>query len=76
MSAHAFTVYDMIANRALAEEWLDETDRGVGQSGAAGRLARIRGLRVRVLDQKGVAAVDKSELMALVAGLMPTIVNQ
>jgi hemoglobin len=30
----------------------------------------------KALDQKGVAAPDKSELMALVTGLMPTIVNQ
>jgi hemoglobin len=30
----------------------------------------------RALDQKGVGAADKSELMALVVGLMPTIVNQ
>ena len=30
----------------------------------------------KALDQKGVGAKDKSELMALVAGLMPQIVNQ
>lgn len=30
----------------------------------------------KALDAKGVAAADKSELMAVVAGLMPSIVNQ
>jgi hemoglobin len=30
----------------------------------------------KALDAKGVGAADKSELMALVVGLMPTIVNQ
>lgn len=30
----------------------------------------------KALDQKGVAAREKNELMALVQGLMPTIVNQ
>lgn len=30
----------------------------------------------KALDAKGVTAADKSELMAIVAGLMPTIVNQ
>jgi hemoglobin len=30
----------------------------------------------RALDQKGVAAADKSELMAVVQGLMPSIANQ
>jgi hemoglobin len=30
----------------------------------------------KALDAKGVAAADKNELMALVAGLMPSIVNQ
>jgi hemoglobin len=30
----------------------------------------------KALDQKGVGAAEKSELMAVVAGLMPTIVNQ
>lgn len=30
----------------------------------------------KALDQKGVGAADKSELMALVVGLMPQIVNQ
>jgi hemoglobin len=30
----------------------------------------------KALDQKGVGAAEKSELMALVAGLMPQIANQ
>ena len=30
----------------------------------------------KALDQKGVGAAEKSELMALVQGLMPSIVNQ
>ena len=30
----------------------------------------------KALEQKGVGAAEKSELMALVAGLMPQIVNQ
>jgi hemoglobin len=30
----------------------------------------------KALDQKGVGAAEKSELMAVVQGLMPTIVNQ
>jgi hypothetical protein len=30
----------------------------------------------KALDEKGVAAADKSELMALVQGLMPSIANQ
>jgi hemoglobin len=30
----------------------------------------------KALDTKGVAAADKSEVMALVAGLLPEIVNQ
>jgi hemoglobin len=30
----------------------------------------------KALDQKGVAAADKNELMALVQGLMPSIANQ
>jgi hemoglobin len=30
----------------------------------------------KALDEKGVGAADKNELMALVAGLMPSIVNQ
>ena len=30
----------------------------------------------KALDQKGVTAKEKNELMALVQGLMPSIVNQ
>jgi hypothetical protein len=30
----------------------------------------------KALDQKGVGATEKTEVMTLVQGLMPTIVNQ